>query len=91
MKKLKLEYTEEMLKDLKNFKQEDIQSTEEQIKELITKYEDKIKSIEILKNVGGDTWGSESPTKADKERFETRIYERKTFIKDLNSLLKLEL
>ena len=57
------------------------------IQELIDKYEDKVKSVENLKNQGGSTWGSESPLRESKERFDVRIYERNTFIKDLKSLL----
>jgi hypothetical protein len=61
--------------------------TPEQIKSLIKKYENKIKSIEHLKNRGSSTWGSEGTTKENIIRLDTRIYERKSFMNDLKNLL----
>ena len=56
------------------------------IQRLIDKYEDKIKSAENLKHKGTGHF-SDVPTQSDKERLDVRIYERKTFIKDLKALL----
>lgn len=60
----------------------------DKIEALIAKYEDKIKSAEFLKRNG--TWPfSESPSKAELERLNVRIYERGTFIEDLKELSKM--
>ena len=56
------------------------------IQQLINKYEDKIKSAENLKYKGSGSF-SDVPTQSDRERLDVRIYERKTFIKDLKALL----
>jgi len=56
------------------------------IQQLIDKYEDKIKSAENLKYKGTGQF-SDVPTKADRDRLDLRIYERRTFIEDLKLLL----
>lgn len=56
------------------------------IQQLIDKYEGKIKSAENLKYKGTGQF-SDVPTQNDIERLDVRIYERKTFIKDLKALL----
>lgn len=56
------------------------------IQQLIDKYEDKIKSAENLKHKGTGQF-SDAPTQSDNDRLDVRIYERKTFIKDLKALL----
>lgn len=48
MKKKKLEYTEEIIEDLKNFKTEDIQSTEEEKVEELKKIVDKDKLLNFF-------------------------------------------
>lgn len=55
------------------------------INKLIEQFEDKIKSAEHLKKPSG-TWG-DTTTSADIERLNVRIYERKTFVDALKSLL----
>jgi hypothetical protein len=49
MKKQKLEYTEEMLEDLKNFKTEDIQSTEEEKVKEVSKTKSKEELLKFFK------------------------------------------
>ena len=49
MKKKKLEYTEEMLEDLKNFKSEDIQSTEKEKVEELKRVVDKDELLKFFK------------------------------------------
>lgn len=49
MKKKKLEYTEEMLEDLKNFKSEDIQSAEKEKVEELKKIVDKDELLKFFK------------------------------------------
>ena len=56
------------------------------IQQLIDKYEDKIKSAENLKHKGTGSF-SEVPDIDTIVRLDVRIYERKTFIKDLKALL----
>lgn len=59
---------------------------EKTIKDLIEKYEDKIRSAESLKRKGTGAW-SDAPDGHTIERLNVRIYERKTFIEDLKNLL----
>lgn len=71
------EYTETLLKKYDN---------SSFIQKLIEKYENKVKAAENLKHKGTGSF-SDVPTQSEKDRLDVRIYERKSFIEDLRSLL----
>lgn len=60
---------------------------EEQIQDLIKKYEDAIQSAKNLQIKGTGAF-SDAPTHEDIKRLNVRIYERNSFVNDLKALLQ---